>query len=143
MSPATSEQPANDEPIGRPVKPGSTPAMAAPGEHLGAPVQRQDIQAGLSDDYAAEARAAEENLRRRGADRELIQDLAKDGFIGQRYERFTNDVARYGISVMRGWLHSGHVFKLVAGRGFSLHPSADEMDALAHDPDLREELALM
>ncbi|MGW1789223.1 RNA polymerase sigma factor [Streptomyces tubercidicus] len=80
---------------------------------------------------------------RRMADEQLVRLLSEDGFAGPRYERFEEELARYGISVMRGWMHSGFVFKLVASRGFDLKPHDQELERLACDGDLREELAMM
>ena len=131
-----------------PVQPSpALPLTAAPGVQpanlLGAPVPARDIRAGLTEVYALEARQAEESLRRRVEDRRLLEDLAADQFEGPRYDTFANDLAKYGVPVLRGWMHSGHIFRLTAYRGFALHPTEEELDALTRDSDLRDELAIM
>jgi hypothetical protein len=40
-------------------------------------------------------------------------------------------------------MYSGYVFQLAAGRGFTLRPTAAELDELHRDTDLRLELAVM
>jgi hypothetical protein len=47
------------------------------------------------------------------------------------------------MGVMRGWMHSGYIFKLCAARGFALHPSDFELEELSRDSDVREELAIV
>jgi hypothetical protein len=91
----------------------------------------------------AAARQLEENLQRRAADQELRDELAAHDFSGRQYQRFEEELARYGTSVLRAWMYSGYVFKLVAARGFALHPSEAELDELHHDSEVREELANM
>ncbi|MGA5492571.1 MULTISPECIES: hypothetical protein [unclassified Streptomyces] len=77
------------------------------------------------------------------ADEQMVRLLSENGFAGVQYDRFEEEVARYGISVLRGWLYSGYVFKLVASRGFDLKPHELELEELVRDSDLREELAMM
>jgi hypothetical protein len=84
-----------------------------------------------------------EDLQRRLADQQLRNELAAHGFAGRRYQRFETELARYGMSVLRGWLHSAYIFKLTADRGFHLHPNDDVLDELHRDPDARDELAAM
>ncbi len=88
-------------------------------------------------------RQLQATIDQRMADERLVRLLSGDGFAGPRYERFEDELARYGISVMRGWMHSGFVFKLAASRGFNLKPHDLELEQLARDSDLREELAMM
>jgi hypothetical protein len=85
----------------------------------------------------------QENLERRAADQELRDELASCDFDGRRYQKFESELARYGMSVLRGWMYSGYVFQLAAGRGFALHPSDRELEELYRDSDVREELATM
>ncbi|MGW5639255.1 hypothetical protein [Streptomyces sp. NPDC003832] len=85
----------------------------------------------------------QESLDRRLADRELVKLLAQDGFAGPRYEAFEDDLARYAISVLRAWMHSGHIFAMAARRGFGLSPHDIDLERLATDSELREELATM
>ncbi|MEV5546629.1 hypothetical protein AB0L35_10975 [Streptomyces sp. NPDC052309] len=83
------------------------------------------------------------NVERRVRDRQLVLALARDGFQGQQYEHFVEELARYGISVLRGWMHSGYIFRLTAERGFGLSPHELELEDLSQDSELREELATM
>ncbi|MEO3848916.1 hypothetical protein ABGB09_14920 [Streptomyces sp. B8F3] len=85
----------------------------------------------------------QECIDRRTGDQRILAVLAKDGFQGPQYDRFVNELVRYGVSVLRGWMHSGFIFRLVADRGFSLHPHEQALAELASDSDLREELATM
>jgi len=52
-------------------------------------------------------------------------------------------LVRYAVSVMRGWLHSGHVLRLAKLRGYDPHPSEPELTSLATVSDARDELAMM
>lgn len=79
----------------------------------------------------------------RRADRDLVEVLAGCGFAGPLFERFAEELARYGISVLCGWMYSGHVFRLAAGRGFALRPTDYELEELHRDRDLRQDLADM
>jgi hypothetical protein len=113
------------------------------GSDLGAPVPLSEVMRGIAPAFAGQARRLQENLERRAADQELRDELASCDFGGQRYQRFEEELARYGMSVLRGWMYSGYIFQLAAGRGFSLHPSDRELEELHRDSDLREELATM
>ncbi|MFK4106707.1 hypothetical protein ACI2L1_43015 [Streptomyces sp. NPDC019531] len=109
---------------------------------LGAPVplEAQDEMSAVD---AGRSRKLQENLDRRMADQRMVRLLSEYGFAGVRYDRFAEVLARYGISVLRGWLYSGYVFRLVASRGFDLKPHERELEDLERDSDLREELATM
>ncbi|MGW6890387.1 hypothetical protein ACWGKK_36535 [Streptomyces chartreusis] len=90
-----------------------------------------------------EAQRAKDSIDRRTADERLLAMLAQDGFTGPRYDRFVEELVRYGISVLRAWMHSGYIFKLVAERGYGLKPHERELEELASNSELREELAYM
>lgn len=92
---------------------------------------------------AAEARQMQGSLRRRAVDRELRDELARYQFAGPHYQRFETELARYGMSVLRGWMYTGYVFRLAAARGLRVHPSEAELEELHRDSDVREELATM
>jgi hypothetical protein len=94
-------------------------------------------------DANGDARMLEESLRRRAADQQLRDELARHDFSGRRYRRFEEELARYGTAVLRAWMHSGYIFRLVASRGFPLYPSAAELDVLCHDHEARDDLANM
>jgi hypothetical protein len=113
------------------------------GSDLGGPIPLDAILANIKPELVADARRQQENLQRRMADQELLGKLAASEFTGPRYRRFEEELAAYGMSVLRGWMHSGYIFKLAAGRGFSLYPSDSELEELFRDSDAREELANM
>jgi hypothetical protein len=83
------------------------------------------------------------DLERRAADKELRDELASTNFTGPKYQIFQEDLARYGISVLRAWMYTGYIFKLTTGCGVTLHPTDAELESLHRDPDIREELATM
>ncbi|MCZ0211341.1 hypothetical protein OZK63_38935 [Streptomyces sp. UMAF16] len=108
---------------------------------LGAPVPASFE--GMTPQQEREAQRAKENIDRRMADQRLLQMLSEDGFKGPQYDRFVQELVRYGISVLRAWMHSGYIFKLVAQRGYGLKPHELELEELASNSELREELAYM
>ncbi|WP_326585421.1 hypothetical protein OG889_44980 [Streptomyces sp. NBC_00481] len=93
--------------------------------------------------HRREARQLQESIDRRLSDQRILELLAREGFRGPRYDQFVDELVRYGISVLRGWMHSGFVFQLTADRGFGLNPHENDLEKLASDSDLREELANM
>jgi hypothetical protein len=103
------------------------------------PVRIGDVLHNLDSDQADEMQRRHANLERRLADQKLRDALAAEEFTGPRYRRFEGELAAYGISVLRGWMHSGHIFKLTAGRGFQLSPTEYELEELVRDSDVREE----
>jgi hypothetical protein len=109
---------------------------------LGAPVSAEVFLAAESRPNR-EARRLQESIDRRLADQRIVQLLAENSFAGTQYDRFVDELARYGISVLRAWMHSGFIFKLVAKRGFGLNPHELELEELNLNSDLREELATM
>lgn len=124
------------------------PAAVKPGEDdaigLDAPVLLPDVLYGISSAADAEdARRLQENLQRRAADQRLRDELAAHDFAGPAYQRFQEELARYGLSVLLAWMHSGYVFKLVNARGLPLHPTDLELQELHRDTDVRQELAGM
>jgi hypothetical protein len=64
----------------------------------------------------AERRAAESE-RRRKRDLDLRDELAREDFSGIGWDRFANDLARYGIAVMVVWMRTGRIF-LECARAF-------------------------
>lgn len=49
----------------------------------------------------------EERLERLANDADLVADLRADGFTGQDWEFFANELARYGVAVISGWMRRG------------------------------------
>jgi DNA-directed RNA polymerase specialized sigma24 family protein len=136
------EQAADTAPVADASAQGVQPAGTV-SHDLELPVSLSDLLCGIALNQADAARRAQENFERRIADQQLRDELAASNFTGRKYERFKDELARYGMSVLRAWMHSGHVFELVARRRFSLHPSDTELDELTRDSDAREELATM
>ncbi len=121
-----------------PAQPTSSRPAGAP-----APIDEGTINAGVSEKYRREVARAEERLQRRLADGVLVQELAEIGFAGPKYESFENELASYGLGVMRGWLHSGYAFRLASSRGYPLKPSDRDLERLATHSDDRDQLATM
>ncbi|WP_203716499.1 hypothetical protein [Asanoa siamensis] len=97
----------------------------------------------MSARFAEDAQRLLESLERRSADQQLVDLLAAGNFTGPHYDRFANELAGYALAVLRGWMHSGYIFTLTAGRGFALNPTDGELDELTRDSDLRDELSIM
>jgi hypothetical protein len=118
------------------------PPKACP--DLEAPVSSADVLLGMSTSVdAAEACQLEEAVQRRLVDKLLRDELAAYDFSGPRYRRFQEELARYGTSVLRAWMYTGFVFKLVAARGFAVHPTGAELEELQRNSEVRDELANM
>jgi DNA-directed RNA polymerase specialized sigma24 family protein len=107
------------------------------------PVSADEIAEGLDAVEAEEARQAEERLQRRLADRELLDRLSDACFQGDEYDAFADDLARYAIPVLRGWMYTGFIFSVTAKRGYRLEPSEAELHELRRDSALRGDLAMM
>ena len=110
---------------------------------LGKPVPAAAIADSVDPELGEDAKREQESMQRRLADHEMLQVLASDSFVGPRYDRFVSQLAKYGISVLRGWMYSGYLFQLVSARGRNLHPAEWELERLVRDSDVREELANM
>jgi len=63
------------------------------------------------------ARRAEQLARLEG-DRALVNDLVESNFEGKKYVRFANELAKYGLAVIRGWIRRDLILAKVATRGF-------------------------
>jgi DNA-directed RNA polymerase specialized sigma24 family protein len=102
-----------------------------------------DVLEGVTQAVGDEAGRRQEHLERLLVDKRVRDGLAPNDFSGHRYARFEEELVRYGISVLRGWMYTGYVFRLAANRGFGLKPSESELAELQRDSDVREELAAM
>ncbi|MER7671216.1 hypothetical protein ABTY61_22495 [Kitasatospora sp. NPDC096128] len=109
---------------------------------LGAPLS-SDVFLAKESRPGQEAQKLQESIDRRMADQRIVQLLTERNFEGEQYDRFVTELVRYGIAVLRAWMHSGYIFKLVAQRGFGLSPHELELEELHRNSDLREELASM
>lgn len=85
------------------------------------------------------AREAAESLERRGADLELRNRLAQDNFEGSLWERFADELAAYGVAVLRAWFASGYIFTMCARRRVPLNPKDSDFRI---DRDTQAELVL-
>jgi hypothetical protein len=88
-------------------------------------------------ELAPEARAAAARLGQRHRDAELVDRLARSGFVGLEYDTFVNDLVRYGLGVMTAWVHTGEAYRRASrlGRPVDLEnrprPPVDPEDAAA------------
>jgi hypothetical protein len=66
-----------------------------------------------------------DRLDRLNADYEWVNDLALAGFEGNQWDYFVNELARYGIGVIGGWMRSGLIWRRCQDRGLGgLFPMA-------------------
>jgi len=76
---------------------------------------------------------AEERLERLAGDAELFEGLRMDGFQGEEWDFFANELARYGLAVIGGWLGRGLMTSKCAEKGIrvaSIPASARQDDAI-------------
>lgn len=73
------------------------------------------------------------NVDRLAGDVELITLLGLNGFIGRDWDYFATELAKYGMAVIGGWLHSGTIFQRVKSRGLGGLP---RLDAPISDDDI-------
>ncbi|MFI6927445.1 hypothetical protein ACIBIZ_46465 [Nonomuraea spiralis] len=123
--------------LAQPVKPAEQDLV-----DLDVPACPEMVQA-ISASHAVETHQLRESLERRAADQRLRDEMARYDFSGERYQQFENELARYGMSVLRGWMYTGYIFKLAATRKLFLAPTDAELEELYRDSDAREELATM
>jgi hypothetical protein len=80
--------------------------------------------------------AQAERLDRLAADFDLVTTLSLAGFEGGDWDYFEQELAKYGIAVMGGWLRTGLIFSRYAARGFGGLPEMSR----DFEPDEIEEL---
>jgi DNA-binding phage protein len=85
----------------------------------------------------AHAEENAERIARLAADVDIHLRLALIGFTGREYEEFKNELTRYGLDVMTGWLRTGKIFTKMREAGFGLPLPPDG----ALDRDAQDELA--
>lgn len=119
-----------EEQLGLPASPSGVPVQPA-SEHL----------SHVPEQWLAEPehRNAADRLDRLAADYELITGLAWGKFEGADYQYFANELAKYGLAVMRGWMRRRLILARCRERGFGglPEPPLDAFD----DPDVLDELA--
>jgi hypothetical protein len=80
-----------------------------------------------------------ERLDRLAADFDLVTTLGLTGFEGDDWDYFEQELAKYGIAVMGGWLRTGLIFSRYAARGFGGLPEMtrdfepDEVEELTYE----------
>lgn len=117
-----------------------TPASSA--SSLRDPVEAADIDAGLLGAHRTRVAKLQEQLERRLADQTLVAEMAEQAFQGPKYDRFADELAAYGMGVMRGWLHSGYAFAISTSRGYPLRTEERDLHLFATDATARTDLAV-
>ena len=102
----------------------TTPVSAADLAHL----EESDV----------DAERAAESLERRLADLELRNDLALARFEGPGWQRFAEELARYGRAVMMAWLFTGKIFNQCRKKNCNPGPAPerwtdDDREGLANE----------
>lgn len=102
--------------VSRPERPRSAAANS------GARIQRHEE---VPEEWLAghETLSEAEHLQRLAADYDLVTSLALRGFQGTEYDYFVHVLAKYGMAVMRAWMHRGLIFARCRDRGFGGLPS--------------------
>jgi hypothetical protein len=104
-------------------------------------VERADDEEGsnpsepwLDDEHLQER----ENLERLAGDADLARTLKAQGFSGRDYEVFRDELIRYGVAVLRGWLRTGAIPGKCRQKGIRGVPAQMSRQ---FDGDTAEELA--
>jgi DNA-directed RNA polymerase specialized sigma24 family protein len=69
-------------------------------------------EAGLQKALAEAEVGRVERLRRRQADEQLVAALRLHAFKGPEWDRFSEDLAAYGLSVLQLWIKKGEIFRV-------------------------------
>lgn len=99
-----------------------------------------EIRDSLDDESQEEADDALSRLRRHG-DEELFNKLLAGGFSGPLWTSTSHELARYGIAVIKAWLRTGHIGRMLDQRGIVLELSEYELRTFASDRDERADQA--
>ena len=91
-------------------------------QHVDQPIDEGLVAAWLDDpDLAAELADELERLRRLQADEDLLLTLQLHQFTGRPWDRFSRELARYGLGVLRAWIRYGTIYgKAKALTGYGL-----------------------
>lgn len=68
-----------------------------------------------------------QRIDRLAADVDLHMRLALQGFTGPEYERFREELTRYGFDVMIGWLRRGKIFARMKEKGYGIPAAPDSL----------------
>jgi hypothetical protein len=119
------------------------PAAVMPGGTAPAPTTTESngdlAELETSEEYFDEqARRAADYLERRQADVQLRDTLAQAGFTGRVWDRFAEELGRYGYAVMMAWLATGELFAQCKSRncwpgGAPLWWEEDDRKGLANE----------
>jgi Sigma-70, region 4 len=88
-----------------------------------------------------------DSLQRREADQKLLDELVAAGFKGPLYRRFEDELIRYGLGALKGWMYTGYIFRLIDnkimknGKKMMLNATDSEREQIRRDGDLRTQLA--
>ena len=66
-------------------------------------------------------------------DRDILAALAKEDFQGPMWDRFAQDLATFGIGVMRGWIMSGRIYEELRARNIHHSVGGGQWGALTLD----------
>lgn len=79
-----------------------------------------------------------ERAERLAGDADLVRHLKQQGFQGEDWEFFVNELARYGLAVVSGWMRSGLMAAKCAEKKIAV-PALP--DSIRDDPDAIDEIA--
>lgn len=79
-----------------------------------------------------------ERAERLAGDAELVQYLRQHGFEGEEWEFFVNELARYGLAVVTGWMRRGLMATKCAEKNIAI-PALP--DSVGDDQDAIDEIA--
>jgi hypothetical protein len=79
-----------------------------------------------------------ERAERLAGDAELVQHLRQQGYHGEDWDFFVNELARYGLAVIGGWMRSGLMTSKCAEKRIAV-PTLP--DAVQEDPEAIDEIA--
>jgi DNA-directed RNA polymerase specialized sigma24 family protein len=82
-----------------------------------------------------EAARHAEQVDRLAGDRELVDTLRQSDFAGKHYRLFANELAKYGLAVIRGWIVRDLILGKVAERGFGRLAPPPIKQSLLEDAD--------
>src|ERR1700754_3960479 len=94
---------------------------------------------GSGNELVAELSDERERIQRLQADEDLLLALQLNDFTGRPWDRFSRELARYGLGVLRAWIHRGTIYgKAKALTGYGLGrvegwPDPQTVDDLAAD----------
>ncbi|MDV3136381.1 hypothetical protein [Mycobacterium sp. 29Ha] len=92
-------------------------------------------------DSRGQVESLAERLARHAADHDLFTQVLADNFSGRKWRQLGDDLLKYGLAVVDGWLRTGYIFAKTAQAGRPVFPTAHELSELKVDRDLREGLA--